>query len=237
MSKLGANDPDRLVSLLAELRKAYSIEDEPKREPVIEEFVYSFLLWDCTPAKADLAQKRIEAGTVDLNALRVSLAAEVVEILGERYPRCPERSERLCAALNEIYLREHAVSLDRLQDMPKREAKLYLDTVIGTPQYVAARVILRSLGGHAIPVDDRLLELLVMAEVVEAHTPVEKAASFLERHIKSAEGAEAHALLIAWTSDTKAASETIAERIAAGRGQRGGPKKKSATRSKKKVTG
>ena len=44
------------------------------------------------------------------NDLRVSHPQEVVGLLGPRYPRVEERAARLHEALQEIFIREHAVS-------------------------------------------------------------------------------------------------------------------------------
>ncbi|MBX3357276.1 MAG: hypothetical protein KF745_02490 [Phycisphaeraceae bacterium] len=168
-------------------------------EPLVEEFVRSFMMWECTSAKAAAAMKRISQGVVDFNELRVCLPDELAAILGERFPRVQERCQRLRAALNAIYLREHAVTLQRLAEAPKREAADYLATLDGVPGYVASRVTLVSLGGHTAPVDERLLGRLIASRVVEEGATVRSAATLLERRIRAGELAEAHRVLQLWS--------------------------------------
>ncbi len=173
---------------------APEVEAFPERPPT-EELVYSLLLWESTLAKAELALKRIESSVADVNELRVCLPDEIHTMLGERYPLAPERAHRIRSALQDIYIREYAVSVDHLASLPKREARKYLETLHGAPSFVAARVTLLSLGGHAVPVDQKLLDLLIEHGVIEEGVSVERAASVLERHIKAADAREAHHLL------------------------------------------
>lgn len=165
----------------------------------IDQFVYSSLLWDSTHAKAASAFKRIKSGTVDYNDFRVGAYEEFTAILGERYPHVSHRSERLRASLNDIYGREHAVSLDALKSMGKREARAYLDSLVGAIPFVTARVMLLSFDAHAIPIDERTLGLLVTEEALEPGLDIPKATGILERAVKAADGAAAHAKLQAWS--------------------------------------
>lgn len=210
------NHSEQVQSLLRKLKKQYASALRPP-EPTdghapgldaLRQFVYSFLLWESTTAKADQAMRRIASAVVDLNELRICFPDEIGLMLGERYPRVHERSLRLRAALNDVYIREHAVTLDRLKDLSKRDSRHYLESLDGVPSYVAARVFLLSLGGHATPVDDRLLSRLTGEHVVEADATIEKASSMLERSIKAAQGVEAHLLLQAWSEDAPHVAES-----------------------------
>lgn len=234
-----ANHTAQALGLLRKLRRAYGDPPAPDHSvpppDPLWHFVYAFLLWDSTAAKADQAMKRVAAAVVDLNELRVCFPEEIGAMLGERYPRVGERAMRLRAALNDIYIREHAVTLEKLKDANKREARQYLSTLDGAPPFVASRVLLLALGGHAIPVDERLLARLVGEGVVEPDATVEKAASLLERVVKAGQGAEAHWALQRWSEEAPAPSS-------GGRGARkaGGkpkPRTKSAPRAGRRTTG
>lgn len=175
-------------------------------EPVLDQFVRSFMVWESTAAKAALAMKRIEQAVVDFNELRVCMPGELVRIIGERYPRAEERARRMRAALATVYSREHRVGLERLSELSKREAKDYLESLDGTPRFVAARVALLALGGHAAPVDGRILRRLQERGVVDADATPETAAIALERKIRAGEMMEFYSMLQAWSDD--AASES-----------------------------
>lgn len=201
--------PKELSSLLKQLRAEYpgAIEAaaEPTpidgAEPLLGHFVRSFLVWECTCAKAATAMGRIEQSVVDFNELRVCMPGELMRVMGERYPRAEERARRLRTALSAIYTREHKVSLERLSEMSKRESREYLETLDGTPRFVAARVALLGLAGHMAPVDGRLLRRLVEKHIVEPDATPETAAALLERKVRAAEMPECYALLQAWSDD------------------------------------
>lgn len=192
-----------LGTLLKRLASAYKPAPFDPREPM-EEFVYSFLLWEATRAKADLAIKRLLSKVVDFNELRVCTVSEIIDALGVQYPRVEERAQRLLASLNEVYRREYEVSLDGCLKLTKREARAYLDSLEGMTPYVAARTTLLVVGGHAIPIDDRLAAKLREADAVDPDADPIKAAGTLERHIKATDGLDAHLLLQAWSEDAGA---------------------------------
>ncbi|MFG0257353.1 MAG: hypothetical protein ACF8GE_05570 [Phycisphaerales bacterium JB043] len=164
----------------------------------IREFVWSLLLWDSTRVKASRAMERIDHHVVDYNELRISLPDEVQEVLGKRYPRCEDRSFIIQKSLNAIFLSQNDVSLEGLVKMPKREARKALESFDATPPYVAARVMLLALGGHAIPIDDAMHERLLGEGVLEEGTDLKKAISLFERVVKAGDGHRVHAGMLKW---------------------------------------
>lgn len=171
-------------------------------DPLLHLFVYSFLLWDATSGQARAAMKRLRDNFVDFNELRVAFADEIAASFGERYPRGYERALRLRSSLHDIFKREHALTLNRLSELSKREARGYLESLDGTPAYVASRVFLLGLGGHAIPVDQRIADLLAEEAVLSDDvTDAETAASWLERQVRAGEAAHAQTILQAWSDD------------------------------------
>jgi hypothetical protein len=199
----------------------------------IDQFVYSSLLWDSTHAKATTAFKRIQSTVVDYNDFRVGAYDEIISILGDRYPKVSHRAERLRASLNDIYGREHAVSLDSLAQMGKREARAFLDSLNGAIPFVTARVMLVSFDAHAIPIDERTHALLLTEGVIEEGVDIPKATGILERAIKAADGQAAHDKLHAWSErngKTKAQPAKAATKKKAGG-------KKTATKASKSTKG
>jgi len=160
--------------------------------------VQSFLLWECPADKALLAYQRIQSSVVDFNELRVCLPHETLEILGPRFPRAEERAQRLRASLNDLYRREHAVNLDRVAALGKREAKQYVDSLEGIVSYVANRLSLLSFGVHGVPADERLRDALASAGIVEPTAHPDEVSNWLGRTIKAEKGVDAHHRLQAW---------------------------------------
>lgn len=203
---MSATDRTReLRSLLFRLRKrvkplapGHSGAPPEGTDPVVHELVYSFLAWEASAPLATAALNRMRAAVVDYNELRVCYAQELAGLMGEGYPLAMERATRLRAALTEVYRREHGTVLARLIDLPKRDARVYLEALEGVPPFVAARVVLLALGGHAVPLDAMLHGMLASEEAVEPESTVADAMGWLERTLRAKESEEAYLLLEAW---------------------------------------
>jgi hypothetical protein len=202
--------PDPSKKLNALLKKLRSTHGEAIADPSLEgcpegadkllwQLVFSFLAWEASIARAVPATKRLHGSVVDYNELRVCLNDELVRMVGDRYPRALERVTRLRSTLNDLYRREHAVTLKSLPDMPKREARQQLDSLEGLPPFVSARMLLLSLGGHAFPLDHRIHQALLAEEA--APEDFDEAAAWLERQFRVGEAAPAYMLIEAWMND------------------------------------
>ena len=187
-------------------------------DPIVQELLLSFLAWEAGPARADGALKRLIHAVVDYNELRVCLPDELVAIIGERYPRGLERCARLRSALNDVYRREHAVTLGGLTTMPKLDAWRYLSSLEGVPGFVAARVTLLALGGHAFPLDDRLRAALQEEKAVPPELSVDEAAGWLERQVHAGEALPAYLAVEVLAAQRQPAKP--ARRAPAARGRR-----------------
>lgn len=197
-------DPARKFrSLLKRLKVDHPEADaSPPAAPALEGcdtgvalLIHSFFLWEAAHPQAVAAMKRVAAEIVDSNELRVCVPEELARLLGPRYPRVQERTERLLASLQDLYIREHDISMTRLAGMPKRDAKTYLDSLQGMVPFVSARVQLLWLGCHAFPVDVRLAHYLHAEGVAsEAETP-EAVEAWLERQVRAGEALGAYLLI------------------------------------------
>ena len=190
------------AAFLKKARSAYSGEEIDELEPIAE-LVISFLTWNATSRQADAAYGKIMAQVVDLNELRVSHVNEVIDLIGVRYPDVQHRVIRLLQSMMEIFEREHDFKMGSLGSRSKREQREYLDTLPGIPSYVAARVALLSFGAHAMPVDDRLLTLLVKAGVFESGTTPANAESWLTRQVKAGDSLETFLALQEWADSQR----------------------------------
>lgn len=202
-------DPSkRFATLLKKLRAAHpeatpplpeSAEGAEGADPVLDQLVFSMLLWESSATQARGAMRRLREAFVDFNELRVCLADEVVRAMGERHPLAFDRAHRLHAALMDIFRRQHACCLTHLLDAGKRESRAYLDSLDGLPSFVSSRIFLLSLGGHAIPCDERLRDLLAQAGVVDVQASPDDAAGWLDRHVPAEEAQSVHAIFQAWS--------------------------------------
>jgi hypothetical protein len=205
-----ATDPaKKLAALLKKLKAQHEaltapfVISEPPDEfdPLVHQLVFSMLLWEASTTQAKAAFKRIHDSVVDYNELRVCVPDEVAQIMGEKYPLGHERAMRLRSTLNDIFHRQHGICLRHLKEMGKREARQYLESLEGCVPFASSRVCLLGDIGHAVPTDERLVELLVQEQILEPGTTVAAGTGWLERHVHAEEGIESHLLLQAWSDE------------------------------------
>ncbi len=173
----------------------------PQRDPVTQ-MVVAFLQWEATRKQGESAFRRIMESMVDNNDLRVSHAQQIAAIIGENYPRAEERVARMKDAMQEIYVREHAIHPQSIAEKSKKDIRAYFDSLPGMTSYVSACVLLLSYGAHVVPVDQKLANLLKAQSVVDASATVEQIEGFLERYFKSGEALDAHLRLQAWGDES-----------------------------------
>ncbi len=169
---------------------------------MLDHLVHSFMLWEATQTQAKTAVRRIQDAFVDANELRIALPHETARVIGERYPLAGERCVRLKATLQDLYRREHTLSLVSLIDAPKREARAFLESLDGMPTFVSARLVVVSIGGHAAPVDWRLIDLLMAHKALpQDHADPASASSWLERQFRATDTAVVVAALQSWSDE------------------------------------
>ncbi len=176
----------------------------PGTDALLHQLVFSMLLWETTLVNARAALRKVQEIAVDFNELRVCLPDEIAEAMGARMPGAEERAERLRAALREVYRREQSLSLTHLTELPKRDARSYLESIEGVPPYVAARVTVLELGGHAFPVDERLRAMLEQVNVADPGASVVEVAGSVERMVRANEVTDTYLLLEAWRQSGRA---------------------------------
>ncbi|HUW82858.1 MAG TPA: hypothetical protein VMZ31_08685 [Phycisphaerae bacterium] len=159
---------------------------KPKHDSLadpIEQLLLGVLARSTTETAATAAMKSLQEGTVDLNELRVASPREMVQLLGGDFPNALEKARDINSILNEIFNRQHELDLTFLRDKTRRDAKEYLQKLPGVDACTLARVMLVSVGGHAIPVDEHLLAYLRRQELVDPDADVADVQAFLERNI------------------------------------------------------
>jgi endonuclease III len=176
---------DSLRSLLKRLTKDGPAPPRQPQDP-LHALVRAAMSYDVPNARAEEAMRAIDGEFVDLNELRVATELEVQELLGSKYPAIEQRVTMITQALNNIFEREHTLSLERLRTVSKRDARQFLRELPGVNPFVEAYVMLMSLDGHAVPVDEWMRNYLSPA-IVEASASIDEIQRFLEHHLKAEE--------------------------------------------------
>jgi hypothetical protein len=177
---------DELRSLMKRLLKEHRPEPKQPQE-ALKALVRAAMSFDMPDAKADEAMRLIDREFVDLNELRVATDLEIQELLGVRYPAIEKRVEMITRSLNNIFEREHTLSLDRLKTISKRDARQFLRELPDIHPFVEAYVMLFAFDGHAFPADDETAGYLKEQGVLEEETGLDEAQRFVEHHLKAEE--------------------------------------------------
>jgi len=177
---------DELRSLLRRLLREG--KPPPKQHlETLDALVRGAMSYDVSDSRAEEAMSAIGKEFCDLNELRVATDLEIQELLGVRYPAIEQRVAMITQSLNDIFEREHTLSLDRLKTVSRREARLFLRELPDIHPFVEAYVMLMALEGHAIPIDDEILGFLRESNAVDERTTLEEAQRFIEHHLKADE--------------------------------------------------
>lgn len=196
-------------------------------DPVLDELVFSLLVWEAGEARAAVVPPRLIAAFVDLNDLRIALPDELAAAFGAGLPRAAERADRMIAVLGDIVRRGHTLDLSHLPSLGKREARAYLDSLDGIPPFVAARVALLTTEAHAMPIDARLARLLERGGLVAPGASAAALSSSLERHVRASEAGRFYRALEAWADAqprSAGASRTKPEQPPRAKRSRSGPR-------------
>ncbi|HZL34145.1 MAG TPA: hypothetical protein VFC78_02475 [Tepidisphaeraceae bacterium] len=178
---------DELKSLCKKLLKEFKPEPRKPALDPLKALVRGAMSFDVSDTRAEEIMRLIDREFVDLNELRVATDLEIQEMLGQRYPAMERRVAMITQSLNNIFEREHTLSLDRLKGLPKKEARQFLRELPEIHPFVEAYVMLFAFEGFAFPVDDESLALFRDHKVVDADTTLEDAQKFIEHHLKAEE--------------------------------------------------
>lgn len=206
--KDGTRYAGRFKRAYAKLRNAATIPRIPEWPDPIERLATAVLGVECGDDPASRAIKKLNEAMVDWNEVRTSYPSEIHRAIGNQIPSAEVRCGNLIRALNAIYNREHSVSLERLKTVGKREARHYFDELEGVDDYAGACVILWSLGGHAIPVGDRVLSALRESDLVHPSATRADVQAFLERHVAADKAKETCLVLETLKATPKSARAT-----------------------------
>jgi len=181
----------KIKKLLAGLEK--SSPAPPENPDAFEVLVRSVLEANATAKLVEKGMAALAEEFVDFNELRVAPPKEIVDCLGRDYPEARRKAMEINQVLNGLFTRMNRLSLDHVAEMTKRDIRRHLGE-LGLCPYAAACMMLFVFEGHAIPVDENLVDCLAMDGYVDPEADCEDVQGFLERIILQKHGLAAHEL-------------------------------------------
>jgi endonuclease III len=157
--------------------------------PVLEQFVFALCRENSSPEQAEQAFANLKSRFYDWNEVRVSSVREIEEAL-EGLGDAESRAQRLISFLQEVFETTFSFDLEGLQKKGLKQAAKALSRYGAASDYVVARVVQRSLGGHAIPLDAATLRCSRRLGLLDAGTEDPEACrTSLEHTVPKAKGA------------------------------------------------
>lgn len=186
------NKQQVLSTALISLKKKFPAPPEPDKRPILEEVLYAICREGVPSTAADGAFQRLREQFFDLNEIRVSTIQEVTDAL-EPLPAAGDRAKRIVDFLQEHFERTYSFTLDDLEKKGLKQAAKQLARYKdkGVTDFVVAWVTQRSLGGHAVPLDEPTLRVLRRLGVIEDEIDdLEAVRGSVEHYIPKAKGYE-----------------------------------------------
>lgn len=185
----------KIQKLFRSLKRKYPKQEKATYDEPAEAIVYAIISEKITHKQTQTAAKKFNEYFVDLNDLRVSRPEEIIEMLGEDTPTTREIAMRLKTALRAIFEKYNTVSLQDLKKTGKRPAKDALSQINGTSPFMVDFCMLTALGGHAIPLTEKMIEILRNAQLVHPQADHQQIEGFLSRQISAKNGYYFYTLL------------------------------------------
>ncbi len=167
-------------------RQASEIKPVVYEDP-IEALVVGLVSWLYPEGEARKIYKRIQNHFVDFNDLRVARCEEIIEVMVDHSPRAQEAAQNLTRLLNQVCDRYDMLSLTSLRSLGKRQARKAIEDLQGISRFVTDYCFLTALGGHAIPLTDRMKDYLLQEGLIHPEATEEEVHGFLERQVAAAD--------------------------------------------------
>lgn len=186
----------KLAKLARSLKRGAAEKPQmPVFDDPIEAVLYALLSETITEAAAARTFKRLKSHFIDLNDLRVSRVEEIQDVMRDVSEPSEKSARAVTQVLNTIFDKTDHISLDPLSKEGKRQAHKELSEIAGMTPFAVNYTFLTALGGHAIPLTERMLEYLKRNELVHPEATLEDISGFLERQIPASDAYEFYWLL------------------------------------------
>src|SRR5262249_54128393 len=139
--KFDSDHVRRLKKLWQQLKKEGGAGQLAPVEDPMDQLMEGVFSNYAAEARAHSAIHKLRTAVVDLNELRVTPVAEMVEIVGSDYPMCRSAAEELSRTLISLFNRTHKMDLMFLKKQSKKGAETFLNRLDGLGAYARATIL------------------------------------------------------------------------------------------------
>lgn len=174
----------------------------------LEAIVYALICEQVPEKTAERIFRHAMKHFVDLNDLRVSRREEILDVFGDKSEGLETSARLIPHVLNAVFEKTDRVSLDTLTQEGKRQAHKELTEIDGITPFAVSYCFLMALGGHAIPLNAKMVSYLHANELVYPNATDAEIAGFLERLIGASDAYTFYMLLRTEAEQAKPVAKT-----------------------------
>lgn len=173
--------------VIDELKVAFPKAEEFPKLPIVESVILAILRENRNLQDSLRALNQFRSSYVDLNELRVSELREIQTIIGH-ISDSELRARAIRKFLKQIFQKNYKYDIDGIAKKTFKEAKDDLkDYDALASDFIMAQAQVQTLGGHAFPVDDRILLMAKRLGLVEQNADHANLRGILEKNIPKAQ--------------------------------------------------
>ena len=176
------------------LQEHYQPCQPPADRTLFEHLLYACCLENARPEAADEAYAKLQQTFYDWNEVRVTTVKELAETMAS-LPDGTAAAKRLKHALQHIFETQYSFDIEYLKKQNLGKSVKDLEAIRGVTPFVADYVTQHGLGGHAIPLSQSIIDVLMVIGVVTETEAKRNRVPGLERAIPKAKGIEFASLL------------------------------------------
>ena len=192
---MAANNRASLTTAtLKYVKKNFEPAPTPPDRTVLEHWIYACCLENETHADADKAYQAITDAAFDWNEMRVTTITELAEQMSAlANPR--EAATRVKRTLQGVFEWKYTYDLEPLKKQNLGKTEKDMKKLHGTTQFSVSYVVQHALGGHSIPLDQGLLDAMLIIGVIDEKERKNASVPGLERAISKKNGIAEGSLL------------------------------------------
>ncbi len=174
----------KVRSLLRLLQKRYGKKPRPPSWDHVDTLLFYLFYHSSSVSAARRAFKGFRDEYVDLNEVRVSSMSEIRSTL-KRAGVNEQTAQVMRSVLKDIYMRENAVSLACIEELPAEQAKRYLLHIEHLPAHAIDYLLLIRWEHPILPVDDQIARMASRIGLASSNAGVPQAQKSLMKLMRS----------------------------------------------------
>jgi endonuclease III len=180
--------------VLKVVKKHYKPAAPPKDRSLLEHLLFACCLENSPHEPAEKVFQALSTDYFDWNEVRVSTVRELAEAL-KPLNDSQEAATRLKRVLQSVFETHYSFDLEPMKKQNIGQAVKTLEKYNGSTPFIVAYVTQNALGGHAIPINQGLLESMRIVGVVSDAEAAKGTVPGLERIVPKSKGGEVGSML------------------------------------------